>query len=276
MLHGSLFSGIGGFDLAAQWMGWSNVFHCEKNRFCREVLSYYWPEAASYEDIKKTDFLPWRGHVDILTGGFPCQPYSINGARKGKEDERHLWPEMLRAIRDIQPRYVVGENVPGIINWNGGLVFEEVQAEMEAEGYKGIPFILPATGINAPHIRERVWFIFARLDRTVRARQRAFDNRPQEQVASNTARGGFKQRLASGIPKRMEFPPGCAYKRWADWPSQPAVCPGHDGLPLKLDGITLRKWNRETIQASGNAIVPQIAFRIFQAIQQFDHLRLMA
>jgi len=108
MRHGSLFSGIGGFDLAAEWMGWENVFHCEWNKFGQQVLKYYWPKAISYEDITKTDFTIHRGRIDILTGGFPCQPYSSAGKRLGKEDERHLWPEMLRAIREIQPSWVVG------------------------------------------------------------------------------------------------------------------------------------------------------------------------
>lgn len=159
MIHGSLFSGIGGFDLAADWMGWCNEFHCEWNEFGRKVLGHYWPQAKSYEDITKADFTIHEGQIDILTGGFPCQPYSVAGKRKGKEDERHLWPEMLRAIREIQPRWVVGENVRGLISWNGGLVFDEVQADLEAEGYQVQPFVLPACGINAPHRRDRVWFI---------------------------------------------------------------------------------------------------------------------
>ncbi len=101
MTHGSLFSGIGGFDLAAEWMGWENVFHCEWNPFGQKVLKHYWPNAISYEDITKTDFTVHRGKIDIITGGFPCQPYSSAGKRKGKDDERHLWPSMLRAIREI-------------------------------------------------------------------------------------------------------------------------------------------------------------------------------
>jgi DNA (cytosine-5)-methyltransferase 1 len=159
MRHGSLFSGIGGFDLAAEWMGWENVFHCEWNKFGQQVLKYYWPKAISYEDITKTDFTIHRGSIDILTGGFPCQPYSSAGKRLGKEDERHLWPEMLRAIREIQPSWVVGENVRGLTNWNGGMVFDEVQAELEAQGYEVLPFLLPACAVNAPHRRDRIWFV---------------------------------------------------------------------------------------------------------------------
>lgn len=159
MTHGSLFSGIGGFDLAAEWMGWQNVFHCEWNEFGQKVLKYYWPNAISYNDITKTDFTIHRGRIDILTGGFPCQPYSMAGKRLGKEDDRHLWPEMLRAIREIQPRWVVGENVLGLVNWSDGLVFHEVQADLEAEGYEVQPYVLPAVSVNAPHRRDRVWFV---------------------------------------------------------------------------------------------------------------------
>jgi DNA (cytosine-5)-methyltransferase 1 len=159
MTHGSLFSGIGGFDLAAEWMGWENIFHCEWNEFGKKVLHHYWPKAISYHDITKTDFTIHRGAIDILTGGFPCQPYSTAGKRKGKEDERHLWPEMLRAIKEIQPRWVVGENVYGLVNWSGGLVFHEVQADLEAAGYEVFPYVLPAVSVNAPHRRDRIWFV---------------------------------------------------------------------------------------------------------------------
>ena len=159
MTHASLFSGIGGFDLAAEWMGWENLFHCEWNDFGQRILKYYWPNSVSYGDITKTDFTKWKGSVDVLSGGFPCQPYSMAGKRLGKEDDRHLWPEMLRAIREIQPTWVVGENVRGLINWNGRMVFDEVEADLEAEGYEVLPFLVPACGKDAPHRRERIWFV---------------------------------------------------------------------------------------------------------------------
>jgi DNA (cytosine-5)-methyltransferase 1 len=159
MTHGSLFSGIGGFDLAAKWMGWDNLFHCEWNEFGQKVLNYYWPDAELFTDITKSDFTKYANRIDILSGGFPCQPYSHAGKRLGKEDERHLWPEMLRAIREIQPTWVVGENVSGLISWNGGLVFHEVQTDLEAQGYEVWPVVLPAAGVGAPHRRDRVWFI---------------------------------------------------------------------------------------------------------------------
>jgi len=164
MRHGSLFSGIGGFDLASEWMGWQNVFHCEYNPFGQKILKHYWPNAELFTDITKSDFTKYANTIDILTGGFPCQPYSSAGKRLGKEDERHLWPEMLRAIREIAPRYVVGENVRGLTNWNGGMVFDEVCADLENLGYQVAPFIIPASAVNAPHQRERVWFVAHRND----------------------------------------------------------------------------------------------------------------
>jgi DNA (cytosine-5)-methyltransferase 1 len=159
MTHGSLFSGIGGFDLAAEWMGWENKFHCEWNKFGQRVLNYYWPNAELFTDITKSDFTKYANQIDILTGGFPCQPYSAAGKRLGKEDERHLWPQMCRAIQEIAPRYVVGENVRGLTNWNGGMVFDEVCADLENLGYQVAPFIIPASAVNAPHQRERIWFV---------------------------------------------------------------------------------------------------------------------
>lgn len=159
MTHGSLFSGIGGFDLAAQWAGWENVFACEIDPFCQKVLKYHFPKSTLYENIRTTDFTIWRGRIDVLSGGFPCQPFSTAGKRKGTEDDRYLWPEMLRAIREISPRWVVGENVLGIVNWNGGMVFELVCADLEAEGYEVQPYVLPACGVGAPHQRQRTWFV---------------------------------------------------------------------------------------------------------------------
>ncbi len=159
MTHGSLFSGIGGFDLVAEWVGWENVFNCEIEEFPRKILNYYWPKSISYEDIKRTDFTIHRGRIDVLTGGFPCQPFSQAGKRKGTEDNRYLWPEFIRAIREIKPAYVVGENVYGLINWSGGLVFDQVQIDLENEGYEVAPVILPACGKNAPHKRNRIWFV---------------------------------------------------------------------------------------------------------------------
>ncbi len=159
MRHGSLFSGGGGFDLAAEALGWINVFHSDIDPFCNRILDHYWPEAHSVNDIRTFNATLYKGKIDIITGGFPCQPFSSAGKRRGTADSRHLWPEMLRIVREIKPTWVVGENVYGILSWNGGMVFEQVHTDLEAEGYEVQAFILPAVGVNAPHRRYRVWFI---------------------------------------------------------------------------------------------------------------------
>jgi DNA (cytosine-5)-methyltransferase 1 len=203
MRHGSLFSGIGGFDLASEWMGWENVFHCEWNPFGQKVLNHYWPKAITYHDITKTDFTIHRGRIDIITGGFPCQPYSSAGKRLGKEDERHLWPEMLRAIREIQPTWVVGENVRGLTNWNGGLVFDEVQAELEAQGYEVTPFLLPACAVNAPHRRDRIWFVAYSNNNRYKTRRKKVSKQEKLQGIS-------RKEMDTGEFNRTSFPSNVA------------------------------------------------------------------
>ena len=189
MNHGSLFSGIGGFDLAAEWMGWHNEFHCEWMPFPRKVLHHYWPNSKSYEDITKTDFSIHRGSIDILTGGFPCQPYSSAGKRLGKEDERHLWPHMLRVISEVKPTYVVGENVRGLTNWNGGMVFEEVCVDLESQGYEVQPVLLPACSVGAPHRRDRIWFVAYSNSNTRRGSNCNWQNKG-EHIFSRSSRFG--------------------------------------------------------------------------------------
>lgn len=323
LTHGSLFSGIGGFDLAAEWAGWENIFHCEINPFGQKVLSYYWPNSIQYHDITKTDFSIHRGTIDVLTGGFPCQPYSQAGKRLGKEDERHLWPEMLRAIREIQPRWVVGENVRGLITWNGGLVFDEVQADLEAAGYEVLPFLLPASGVNAPHERYRIWFVaYSRLfgQEKRQLKPMGFEQLRKEQSTSNAAsdrRIGTEKgiEIEKGLQPRPEQSGqlagrleglrnngdaadtcnerlerrtiyrsigSCGKKRnkqfagllpsdWKDFPTQSPVCSGNDGLSPELDGITFSKHRNESIKAYGNAIVPQVVYQIFKAINQYEY-----
>lgn len=252
MKHGSLFSGIGGFDLASEWMGWENVFHCEWNEFGKKVLNYYWPNAKSYDDITQTDFTIHRGKINILTGGFPCQPYSTAGKRLGKEDDRHLWPEMLRAIREIQPGWVVGENVRGITTWNGGLVFNEVQTDLENEGYQVLPFLLPACGVNAPHERYRVWFV-------------AHSATNGLQIVNN------KFRQVNRIFKKTST--GFCFNSFASWNIKKrgtGMVRNGDGIPKRLDGITFSKWRKESIKGYGNAIVPQEALQIFKAIEKYN------
>jgi len=197
MRHGSLFSGIGGFDLAAEWMGWENVFHCEINDFARKVVSYHYPKAHSYTDITKTDFRKYEGTIEVISGGFPCQPFSLAGKRKGTEDERYLWHEMLRAVQEIKPVWVVAENVYGIVNIDGGLVFDQVCLDLENEGYEVQPFVIPACAKDAPHRRDRVWFVAYRKDvrcdwtkETGRERQEHKQDERTKLRSSSNANGG--------------------------------------------------------------------------------------
>jgi DNA (cytosine-5)-methyltransferase 1 len=264
--HGSLFSGIGGFDLAAEWMGWDNVFHCEWNEFGQKVLKHYWPQAESFSDITKTDFTKYYGTVDIITGGFPCQPYSTAGKRKGKEDERHLWPEMCRAIREISPRFVVGENVRGLLNWNGGLVFDEVCAELESLGYQVAPVIIPAAALGAPHGRDRIWFVANASDNGNNRRSSKVQTKSKNKILQK--RNDIQQPgQSTTIRQKVESP-----SYWEQFPTKSAFCSGNDGFPSELDGVTFSKWRNESIKAYGNAIVPQVAFQIFKAIEKTLYL----
>lgn len=155
MKHASLFSGIGGFDLAASWMGWENVFQVEKDEYCRQILAKHFPDVERYHDIRDFIGTKYYGTIDIISGGFPCQPFSQAGKQKGKKDDRYLWPEMLRIIEKIKPTWVVGENVPGIIT----MALDEVLSSLEHKGYSCQTFVIPACAINAIHRRDRVWII---------------------------------------------------------------------------------------------------------------------
>lgn len=285
MKHLGLFEGIGGFSLAARWMGWETVAWCEINPFCQKVLTHHFPKATGYSDIKETDFTFYANSIDILTGGFPCQPYSTAGKRKGANDSRHLWPEMLRSIREAKPRWVVGENVPGIVSWNEGLVFEQVQSDLEAEGYTIQPVILPAASVAAPHKRDRVWFIA--YSSSVPDTQRKYretggaqsktksKEKERERIRCITDRIS-KERITthpaiSRLQSRQEY---AVFDNHQDgfrsFPTVSPVCDANDGISGRLDGITFSKWRNESLKALGNAIVPQIALQIFKAIEQYE------
>ena len=285
MKHGSLFSGIGGFDLAAEWMGWENVFHCEWMEFPRKVLDYYWPNADSHIDICKTDFKKYANTIDILTGGFPCQPFSTAGKRKGADDERYLWHEMLRAINEIKPKFVIAENVYGITNIDGGLVFEQVCLDLEACGYEVQPYIIPACAKNAPHRRDRVWFVATHTNgngfnerngnnevNTGQGGEYALGDTNESDgngTATNTKNIGRENALENGELERGRF--GKSYKRnaWHSFPSVSPICSRNDGISDRLDSITFSKWRNESIKAYGNAIVPQVAYELFKCFDNF-------
>lgn len=381
LTHGSLFSGIGGPEIAAEIMGWKNVFHCEINPFGRKILDYWFPNSKSYEDITKTDFTEWREKINVLTGGFPCQPFSVAGQRKGAEDNRYLWPEMLRAIREIQPDWVVGENVAGILSMvqpgsetalgreeslfgevdrerilhRQEYVVETVCNDLEREGYSVQPVVIPACAVGAPHRRDRVFFIAHRADAGPEGMQREWENnilsgRAAPDTNSHRWRDGKNQQVTIAERKgtadigtfredgtssysqcsgsgqiqqeiqseqsnghsfdsnggewdapyssseglsTLRFPTsiekkkwknedGCSVQpagnarrasfaeRWKNFPTQSPVCSRDDGISTRLDGIAFSKWRQESIKAYGNAIVPQVMYEIFLAIESIE------
>ena len=392
MTHGSLFSGIGGFDLAARWMGWTNAFHVERDPFCRKVLAHHFPESQAFDDVKTFDATPFRGRLSVLSGGFPCQPFSAAGKRAGTSDDRYLWPEMFRIIREARPTYVVAENVRGLLSWNDGMVLDTVCADLEGEGYEVLPVVLGAASVNAPHRRDRIWIVARNTDGGAKSRDRKEqtisrqqntksvgicspinandqrgagrsgeiqgadgeipqrhndaepryasaadatnaqydgsyragrnatqpsrnqqkngvfvgdgadatnatsellkrnepakrratgqkavqqENRPTDSEQSGTVGQDGNATNANGAGKRQDNGQGesrqhdqaSAGSYWQDFPTVAPVCGGDDGLPERLDGITFPKWRRESIKAYGNAIVPQLAFQIFKALQ---------
>lgn len=275
--HASLFSGIGGFDLAAEWAGWTNIFNCEIDPFCRRVLAYHFPNAVQYEDIKTTDFTVWRGRIDVLTGGFPCQPFSVAGKRKGTDDDRYLWPEMLRAIREISPRWVVGENVRGFVNWSEGMVLDTVFADLEAIGYEVQPFILPACAVDAPHRRDRVWIVAHRADAGSESLQKREDLADGCEAVTDADSSGLQGRInQQQVPQGIEGntgrnSPRCDKHGWECFPTQPPIFSRDDGFPARLDSTTIPRWRTQSIKAYGNAIVPQVFYQIAETINEYEN-----
>jgi DNA (cytosine-5)-methyltransferase 1 len=278
MTHASLFTGIGGFDLAAQWMGWENVFQVEIDPFCQKVLAKNFPNTTRYEDIKKFEGQKYRGTIDILTGGFPCQPYSIAGKRKGNKDSRHLWPEMLRVIREVQPKWIVGENVGGLLSWDKGLVFEEVQTELETEGYEVQSFLLPACAVDAPHRRDRIWIVANAIRRNgnicegkgIQSPDEARrETRPSDYtewfITNNNNKGLQGSAIIGGIggirQNSGEQFAGLLCPDWQNFPTQSPICRRDDGVSNRVDRI----------KSLGNAIVPQVAFEIFKSIESVNN-----
>lgn len=285
MKHIGLFEGFGGFSYAGRLMGWETIAWCENNPFCQKILSYHFPKSNKHGDIKTTDFTIYRGKADILTGDFPCQPFSAAGKQQGENDDRYLWPEMLRSVREIRPRWIVAENVFGIVNISAGMVFDQICADLENEGYKVWPFLIPAAAINAPHKRDRVWFIahanstgqqqgYKKMEGT---QPEQFNGVCFQQTDTNTNGNGLQGRRQQVANEKAsgqieQFNTLHEFKYWKNFPSEPAICCGNDGVPAGLDGITFSKWRTESIKGYGNAIVPQVAVQIFKAIEQYENI----
>lgn len=159
LTHFSLFSGIGGIDLAAEWAGFETVGQCEFADYPTKVLEKHWPEVPRWRDIIDVTAESVRSkgitNITLLSGGFPCQPFSVAGKQRGKEDDRYLWPQMLRVIEELRPSWVLGENVAGLVR----MALDQVLFDLESKDYTAIPLIIPACSVDAPHKRERVFII---------------------------------------------------------------------------------------------------------------------
>ena len=274
MRHLDLFSGIGGFSLAAMRV-WGedheSIAFCEIEPYCQKVLAKHWPDTPCHDDIRtlKGDQF---GAVDLITGGFPCQPYSTAGLRRGSEDDRHLWPEMLRVIREAQPRWIVGENVRGLTNWNDGVVFDEVLSDLEAEGYAAQSFLVPACAVDAPHRRDRVWIVA----RDTKGNNIGEVGRFQEGTNADAGRickdvadtdecrlqGGGQSIRVNQEPSRERHgkSTGIHPRELNWWSTEPNVGRVANGVSNRVDRL----------RGLGNAIVPQVAERIMAAIKMAD------
>ena len=285
MKHGSLFSGIGGFDIAAQWMGWENTFQCEIDPFCQKVLQYHFPECELFTDIKTTDFTKYANAVDVISGGFPCQPFSVAGKRKGTDDDRFLWDEMFRVIQEVSPRWVVAENVFGLLTQERGVVFEQVCTDMEGVGYEVQSFVIPACAVGAPHRRERVFIIANAKSKRIENRRSDCCRKHEKTEKRENSRIEFDrfikewttshaigERLSRKKPIRQSKRPEQSIPHWGQFPTQPPICSRNDGISAKLDSITFPRWRIESIKAYGNAIVPQVAYQIFKAIEETNKI----
>lgn len=326
--HASVFSGIGGPEVAAIMLGWRNLFHCEINPFGKAVLDYWFPNSKSYEDITTTDFSEWRGKVNVLTGGFPCQPFSYAGQRRGAQDDRYLWPYMFKCIDQIKPDWVVAENVAGILTMVEQGEISEVASsadlfdshndireyrlretftlqricdDLESHGYDVQPVLIPACAVGAPHRRDRVFIIGYRnatdtdgegREERMRSGQQAHRTEEEARMDNRTERpcnNGNATNTESKQSNGHEFvgEPGKEEKRqyrgsgikdcglgarWQEFPTVSPIYRGDDGLPFRMDDLTLPfgKWRKEALKAYGNAIVPQVMYEIFRAIDLIE------
>lgn len=251
MTHIDLFSGIGGFALAAQlvWGNrYENVGHSEIDEFCCKIYHRHFPGSKCLGDIKK---IAWqRGSARLITGGFPCQPYSFAGKRRGAADNRALWPEMLRTISEVRPNWVIGENVTGIVN----MELDEVLSDLETEGYETQAFIIPACAVGAPHRRDRVWIVS-------HSNHHGWDGTKDRKSDYTRENGNTQGKEKVCEPKgsnSLWHVTSAWQKDWVEIAT--SFCRVDDGVPNRV----------ERLRALGNAIVPQVAYVILGIIKQLE------
>ena len=240
-----LFAGIGGIALAAEWAGVETVAFCERDPFAQKVLNKNFPNVPIFDDVctlnrktlEENGVIDHGGTVDIVSGGFPCQPFSIAGKREGKEDDRDLWPEMFRIIKELKPRWVVGENVANFVN----MELDRTFFDLENIGYEGRAFVIPACAVNAEHRRDRVFIVaYSDSEHVERGIEEKVQRKPSLQRF--VPYGSFKE-----IRKRSEV-------------HEPKLCRTFNGIPGQVDRL----------RSLGNAVVPQQIYPIFKAIMEIE------
>jgi DNA (cytosine-5)-methyltransferase 1 len=263
MTHVSLFSGIGGFDLAAEWAGFETALQVENDPYALQVLDKHWPDVPRITDIREVTSESVREPVTVLSGGFPCQPFSQAGLRRGASDDRYLWPEMLRVIRELCPAWVVGENVSGLLSIDAGMEIDRIVASLETTGYEAWILHYPAAGVGAPHRRDRIFIMAYTTQHLLHGgwhagaeRRREYPNSSGPHVSdSDDARRREQRRAESGEPEHT----AAQLDSW--WQVEPGVCRVAHGVPRRVDRL----------RALGNAVVPQQAYPIFAAIAEGEN-----
>jgi len=274
-----LFSGIGGFSLGLESTGgFETVQFVENHEWCQKVLAKNFPGVPIAGDIREYD----GQKADIVVGGFPCQPFSVAGKRKGTNDDRHLWPEMLRVIKACKPRWVIGENVRNLTSIQDGMVFEQVCTDLEEQGYEVQSFVIPASAVNAPHQRYRVWIVahtgcslwkrskFREENESEDKRRDANQfERSSSTSKSNVADSKISERDALQTnreygeisPQEVFRDRSCIQRQTSWWSFEPNVGRVAHGIPDRVDRL----------KGLGNAIVPQIAYQLGLAILKAEH-----
>lgn len=307
LTHLSLFSGIGGLDLAAEWAGFKTVGQCEWADFPTKILEKHWPDVPRWRDIRTLtgeSFYERTGlrTVDVISGGFPCQPFSVAGKRRGKEDDRYLWPEMLRVVQELKPRWVIGENVAGIVN----MALDTVLSDLEALQYETRAFVFPACAVDAPHRRDRVCIV---ANSMCIGSQTGLANpqRGKEGDADKPFHGGAPLADTKRIGQRQDSHQPHPYIQWdSQAPKQEggaelrtAGCCGGDvsnsngamqSIPMRTregwpGSVNIGWWPAEPnvgrvangipkrvdrLKCLGNAVVPQQFYPVFEAIMRIE------
>ena len=247
LTHLDLFSGIGGFALAAKWNGYRTLAFCDNEPYAQAVLKKHWPDVPCHQDIREVRGELYAG-VTLLTGGFPCQPFSDVGRKRGQADDRYLWPEMFRVICEARPTWVLGENVAGIKN----MALDQALSDLEGKDYQVQSFVIPACAVNAPHRRDRVWICAMDVAESKSLR-----------VGGRSSQGGKRwERMVQKEQEGCEMgskTEGCS-SSIGEWSEE-----SESSISRILDGVSNRV---DRCHALGNAIVPQVASEIIRCINK--------